>query len=104
MHALRCMHSYMTLFFTETSISQKIRSSHLFSHFIALLLQILGGRMHGPSLLTSNFWGNVHPVPPKSPPMGTVPSKFVVGTTHAYVPPIFGKHVIETCKYLRNTL
>ena len=40
----------MTIFFTKTSISEK-KFVHLtfFSHFITLLLQILGGRMHGPS-------------------------------------------------------
>ena len=33
----------MTLLFTKTSISQNNRSSHLFSHFITLLFQIMGG-------------------------------------------------------------
>jgi len=53
------------LYFTE-----KIRSSQLFSNFITLLLQILGGRMHEPSPTSNLFWvGAVPPVPPKSPPL-----------------------------------
>src|SRR6218665_578889 len=56
----------MTLFLTrKTSASDKISivtpfllSSYFHTHRITLLLQILGGRMHGPSL-TSSFLGNV---------------------------------------------
>src|SRR6218665_3332130 len=49
----RTKHSFMTLFLV---------SSYFVTH-PTLILEILGGRMHGPSP-TSNFLGAVPPVPP----------------------------------------
>src|SRR6218665_1622229 len=65
----------------KTTISEKILatpfvfSSYFHTHplGLTLLLQILGGRMHGPSPCTSNFGGRP-PVSPKSPPMPKTPS------------------------------
>src|SRR6218665_2378063 len=65
---------YTTLFLTKNLFSQQIPSSHPFlvtwyfsraSHN-TILLQILGGRMHGPS--PPQIWGG-RPPAPKSPPM-----------------------------------
>ena len=84
--------TYTILLFTKTSISEKnpqilyytfiLVSSYFETHPITLLLEILGGRMHGPSL-TSNFGGTVPSVPLRSPPMIII--MFVVTLTQ-YVP------------------
>src|SRR6218665_1778117 len=65
----------MPLFQSKTE--QNNPSRHLFSvssyfatHPITLLLEILGGRMHGPS--PPQILGGRLPVPPKSPPLGVV--------------------------------
>src|SRR6218665_2714965 len=47
---------------------QKIRSSHLFSHFITLLLQILVGT-YAWAVPPAQIWGDRPPVPPKSLPI-----------------------------------
>jgi len=45
-------------------------TSYFRTHPITLLLEILGGRMHGPSPHLNLFLGRLSPpVPPKSPPM-----------------------------------
>ena len=54
-------------------MSHFLGTSYFPAHPITLLLQILEGRMHGPSP-TSNFGGTVPPVPPKSPPVGQKPA------------------------------
>ena len=69
-------HIIMTLFFRKNLYFAKkllrltffLTTSHFPAHPITQLLQILGGRMHGPS---PNFklWGDRAPSPPKSPPM-----------------------------------
>src|SRR6218665_4048398 len=55
----RTKHSFMTPFLV---------SSYFTTHPITVLLQILGGRMHGPSP-TSHLCESVPQSPPKSPPM-----------------------------------
>src|SRR6218665_877191 len=68
---------YIALFLTrKTSISEeKVLHDSVFTQFvyfhthpITLLLQILEGRIHGPSPHLK-FWGDLPPVLPKSPPM-----------------------------------
>ena len=90
---------YMTHYLAKTSISQQnIPSLHLVlvtsyfpAHPITLLLQILGGRMHGPSPSHLKFWGP-SPRPSKSPPMAYW---FTHVRTHSQILLLVNKHSLH---------
>src|SRR6218665_3777540 len=59
--------SYLTLSSQEKHLF--LLCSYFHAHPTTLLLQILGGPMHGPSPHLKFFWGDRPPSPPRSPPL-----------------------------------